>query len=169
MKPRHVFFLLILNPMLCFGELKSMAIDDMDSILSNTGEFTKIAVKQHTTISANFDVGSSNGRLSTCTNKKPRKASSFYPCWNHQSHAFYSKLNYSIKKESINNHKLKTQFIFDLNKNGSISNIKIKGISDPASKSQLERLLKEMEFGYSNTAGSKVSMNIVLIVEPVNN
>ena len=63
-KMKPYLFLLILS--VCAfnsnAELKAMAGDDMDSILSNTGEFTRVHVKHRTKINASFDVGSSNGR-----------------------------------------------------------------------------------------------------------
>ena len=143
------------------AELKAMAGDDMDSILSNTGEFTQVHVKHRTEIIASFDVGSSNGRVSNCSNRAPRKHASFYPCWNGQSAEFYSKLNYAVKSENGEKSTTKTQFTFNLNKNGRIENIKIKGIKNTASKRQLESLLKQMEVGLGKRSNERVVLGIV--------
>lgn len=162
-KMKPYLFLLILS--VCAfnsnAELKAMAGDDMDSILSNTGEFTQVHVKHRTEIIASFDVGSSNGRLSNCSNRAPRKHASFYPCWNGQSAEFYSKLNYAVKSESGEKSTTKTKFTFNLNKNGRIENIKIKGINNAASKRQLESLLKQMEFGLGKRSSERVVLGIV--------
>lgn len=161
MKPYLLFIILIVFSINSNAELKAMAGEDMDSILSDTGEFTKVQVKHRTKINASFDVGSSNGRLSNCSNRAPRKHASFYPCWNGQSAEFYSKLNYAVKSESGEKSITKTQFSFNLNKNGRIENIKIKGINNAASKRQLESLLKQMEFGLSSRSSERVVMGII--------
>ena len=161
MKPYLLFIILIVFSINSNAELKAMAGEDMDSILSDTGEFTKVQVKHRTKINASFDVGSSNGRLSNCSNRAPRKHASFYPCWNGQSAEFYSKLNYAVKSESGEKSTTKTQFTFNLNKNGRIENIKIKGINNAASKRQLESLLKQMEFGLGNRSSERVVMGII--------
>ena len=161
MKPYLLFIILFFFSINSNAELKAMAGDDMDSILSDTGEFTKVQVKHRTKINASFDVGSSNGRLSNCSNRAPRKHASFYPCWNGQSAEFYSKLNYAVKSESGEKSTTKTQFTFNLNKNGRIENIKIKGINNAASKRQLESLLKQMEFGLGNRSSERVVMGII--------
>lgn len=161
MKPYLFFITLFVFSINSNAELKAMAGDDMDSILSDTGEFTKVQVKHRTKINASFDVGSSNGRLSNCSNRAPRKHASFYPCWNGQSAEFYSKLNYAVKSESGEKSTTKTQFTFNLNKNGRIENIKIKGINNAASKRQLESLLKQMEFGLGDRSSERVVMGII--------
>ena len=161
MKPYLLFIILFVFSINSNAELKAMAGEDMDSILSDTGEFTKVQVKHRTKINASFDVGSSNGRLSNCSNRAPRKQASFYPCWNGQSAEFYAKLNYAVKSESGEKSTTKTQFTFNLNKNGRIENIKIKGINNAASKRQLESLLKQMEFGLGSRSSERVVMGII--------
>lgn len=141
--------LLVLTTSASYAELKSMDMDDMDSILSETGKFTSTQIQHHTNIRANFDVGSSNGSLSNCSNRKPRKEYSFYPCWNNQAKSFYSKLSFALKKQSTK--KVNTTFTFNILKNGGINNLRIKGIKDVASKKQLKSLLMDMEFGFSNS------------------
>ena len=130
-----------------------MALEDMDSILSDTGEFTSQPYHQSISIEANFDVGTANGRISHCSNKKFRRDTSFYPCWNGQSKDFLSKLAFTLRhqKSKIN----KSQFTFNLNNQGQLEDIKIKGVKDQATRQQLRQLLKRMEFGYDHNAKLK--------------
>ena len=141
------------------AELKSMAMDDMDAILSETGEFTSQSYQHSFTMEANFDLGSANGKLSNCSNTNPRHDTSFYPCWNGQSKDFLSKLAFTLRQKNIKeNH---SQFTFQLTNKGKLKNIKIKGVKDKASRRQLTQLLEEMEFGYAQSPHPQmVSLNI---------
>lgn len=141
------------------AQLQSMGLEDMDAILSKTGEFTSQSYHQSISIDADFNVGTSNGKLSDCSNQKPRRKTSFYPCWNGQSKDFLSKLAFTMRhqKEDI----IHSQFTFNLNKNGALEDIKIKGVKDLATRQQLIQLLKKMEFGYSRASNTQtISLNI---------
>ena len=141
------------------AELKSMAMDDMDAILSETGAFTSQPYQHAFAMEANFDLGSANGKLSNCSNYKPRRNTSFYPCWNGQSKSFLSKLAFTLRQKNIKeNH---SQFTFKLTNQGKLENIKIEGVQDKATRKQLTRLLEEMEFGYAQLSHTQmVSLSI---------
>lgn len=141
------------------AELKSMAMDDMDAILSETGAFTSQPYQHSFAMEANFDLGSANGKLGNCSNDKPRRNTSFYPCWNGQSKDFLSKLAFTLRPKNITENN--SQFTFQLTNKGKLENIKIKGVQDKATRRQLTQLLEEMEFGYAQTSyPQQVSLNI---------
>ena len=141
------------------AEMKSMDLDDMDAILSETGAFTSQPYQHSFSMEANFELGTSNGKLSSCSNKNPRRNTSFYPCWNGQSKSFLSKLAFTINPKNVKeNH---SHFTFQLNNKGKLENIKINGVKDQLTRRQLTNLLKEMEFGYAQYSHPKmVSLSI---------
>ncbi len=152
MKFKYLLVLSLIS-MPALAQLKSMASEDMDAILSDTGEFTSQTYQQRISIKANFNVGTANGKVRDCSNQKPRRNTSFYPCWNGQSKDFLSKVAFTLRHQKSKT--TKSHFTFNLNRKGQLENIKIRGVKDQATRNQLSQLLKKMEFGYEHGTNLK--------------